>query len=50
MGDVASPLIEAHADLKPLVRVSSRIVPRIEAVHRVPGGLVVPDVKPDTDR
>jgi hypothetical protein len=38
------PLVEDDADLKPNW-VSSRIVPRTEA-----GGLVGPDVRPDTDR
>ena len=49
-GDVAAPRVERDADLKPLVThwVSSRIVPRTEAVHRMLW-LVVPDVRPDTD-
>jgi hypothetical protein len=36
--DVAAPLVEGDADLKPVVThwVSSRIVPRTEAVHRMP--------------
>src|SRR5256886_14896126 len=36
--DVAAPLAEGHSDLKPLVTHwgSSRIVPRTEAVHRMP--------------
>ncbi len=40
-GDVAAPLVEDDADLKPVVThwVSSRIVPRTEAVHRMPVGL-----------
>ena len=37
-GDVAAPLVERHIHLKPLVThwVSSRIVPRTEAVDRMP--------------
>ena len=48
-GDVAVLRVERHADLKPLVThwVSSRIVPRTEAVDRMPVALV-PD-GPDTD-
>ena len=35
---VSVPRVEGHSDLKPLVThwVSSRIVPRNEAVHRMP--------------
>src|SRR6476469_8524435 len=37
-GDVAAPLVEGDAHLQPLLThwVSSRIVPRTEAVHRMP--------------
>jgi hypothetical protein len=49
MGDVASPLIEAHADLKPLVTQGILAHPALDR-SRAPDacGLVVPDVKPDT--
>ena len=37
-GDVVVPRVEGHSGLKPLVThwVSSRIVPRTDAVHRMP--------------
>ena len=40
-GDVAVALVEGDAHLQPLLThwVSSRIVPRTEAVHRMPVGL-----------
>ena len=40
--DVAAPLVERDADLKPLVNVALRAENRCH-------GLVVPDVRPDTD-
>jgi hypothetical protein len=45
-GDVAAPLVEAHVHLEPVVTH----LPRASCQETEAGGLVVPDVKPDTDR